>query len=200
VAATTAPYVLPLDSDDLLEEGSATALADALDRTPAVGFAYGDYREFGAVNRINRVPRSLLPWSTTYVHLYTPTHMFRRTTLEELGGWPPIRREDWALMLACIERGIDGVHVDRVVYARRMHEGTMSDDNRRRHRSQYAELRRRYRPVFERRAELARIERPPLWKRVAYPLVFGRRLLVPRRVEQRLRRTTIWARLRPLRR
>src|SRR5207244_1331271 len=46
VAATHAPYVLPLDADDLLAPGSLAALANELDRAPAVDVAWGDFELF----------------------------------------------------------------------------------------------------------------------------------------------------------
>src|SRR5437899_12481950 len=41
VVASQAPYVLPLDADDLLGPGSVRALADALDAHPEAGVAWG---------------------------------------------------------------------------------------------------------------------------------------------------------------
>src|SRR5215831_4926374 len=43
VGATTAPYVVPLDGDDLLVAGVVTALADALDAAPKAAAAWGDF-------------------------------------------------------------------------------------------------------------------------------------------------------------
>src|SRR5260370_40321689 len=46
VAATGAPYVLPLDADDLLGPGPVAALADALATHPEAGVAWGDHELF----------------------------------------------------------------------------------------------------------------------------------------------------------
>src|SRR5579872_32972 len=41
VSATSAPYVFPLDSDDMIEAGCLARLADALDADDSVAFVYG---------------------------------------------------------------------------------------------------------------------------------------------------------------
>jgi glycosyltransferase involved in cell wall biosynthesis len=200
VEATTAPLILPLDADDLLVPGSLGALADQLEAHPDAGFAWGDYEEFGVVNRRVRAPRRFLPWSTTYVHLYVPTILLRRDVLDAVGRWPHQDYEDWGLMLAFAERGVTGVYLDRITFRRRIEHGRMLPGLRRNHRELYAGLQRRYPQAFARRRELARIERPALWQRVAYPLVFGRRLFLPADLETRLRRSPLWGLVRPLRR
>ena len=47
VEATAAPYVFPLDADDMLVPGALAALADALDATPAAALALGRRRDLG---------------------------------------------------------------------------------------------------------------------------------------------------------
>jgi hypothetical protein len=54
--------------------------------------------------------------------------------------------------------------------------------------------------AFAGRVEAARRERPPRWKRVTCPLLFGPRLLVPARLEPALMKTGAWQALRTLRR
>lgn len=47
VQATSAPFIYPLDADDCLMPGALAPMADALERAPKAGFAYGDYEVFG---------------------------------------------------------------------------------------------------------------------------------------------------------
>jgi glycosyltransferase involved in cell wall biosynthesis len=47
LARTSAPFVYPLDPDDLLEPGALRAMADLLERNPEIGFVWGDYALFG---------------------------------------------------------------------------------------------------------------------------------------------------------
>ena len=185
VAATTAPFVYPLDADDVLVPGALGALADALDAAPDAAFAWGDYEVFGDYSGRYRSPQRFLPWSLTYVNVYPISSLIRRTALEDAGGWrSPSVYEDWDLWLAFAERGMHGVAVDRVVYRRRLHGGgRMLPRERGEHSERYDILRGRHPSLFDRRAALRAAERPPLWKRAAYPLLFGRRALLPRRIE-----------------
>ena len=192
VRATSARYVLPLDSDDHLEPGAAGALADTLDAHPAAGFAWGDYVLFGEYDGRYRAPSDFLPWSLTYVNVYPITALVRRSALEQAGGWTDGGYEDWGLWLRFVELGIDGVSGDRIVYRRRLHGGHRAGrEYRRRHDELYGALRERYAGAFAARPELARRERPAIWKRALYPVLFGARSVVPYRVEAWLQRTSM---------
>lgn len=200
IASTSARHVLALDADDLLEPGALGELADALDADPGASFAWGDYEEFGEREGRYGAPREMLPWTLTYVNLFFPSLLFRRAALDGVGGWPSTGYEDWALMLRFVEAGARGVYVDRVVYRRRMKIGGQLAADRRQHVRLWRELRRTAPGAFARRSEWRRLERPAMWKRLAYPLVFGPRLLLPPRAEHALRQSRAWAMLRPLRR
>jgi glycosyltransferase involved in cell wall biosynthesis len=190
LAATSASFVYPLDADDLLEPEALGAMADALERNEDAGFAWGDYILFGEGKGRYRSPDRWLPWTLTYVNPYPVCSMFRRETLERAGGWTGYAYEDWDLWLRLVGQGVEGVRVDRVVYRRRLHgEQRLLVQARRRHRALYAELRRRNPDVFARRAEWRRRERPPVWKRLVFPVLFGSRSVVPIRVEAFLQRT-----------
>jgi len=189
LAATRAPFVYPLDADDRLDAGALGAMADTLAERPEAGFAWGDYELFGDQRGRYRAPDRWLPWTLTYVNPYPISSLFRREVLERAGGWEG-GYEDWDLWLRLAGSGIDGVRVDRVVYHRRLHgDGRQLARDRRRHQALYAELKRRNPAVFDARARLRRLERPARWKRAVYPVLFGRRAVVPLRVEALLQRT-----------
>ncbi len=97
--------------------------------------------------------------------------------------------EDWGLWLRFVELGVPGVAVDRVVYRRRVH-GTLrvQQNARRQHRDLYRQIRERHAAVFANRSQLRRAERPALWKRVVYPVVFGTRSILPYGIEAGTRR------------
>jgi Glycosyl transferase family 2 len=189
---TAAPYLFPLDADDQLEPGALGALADLLERHPEAGAAWGDYALFGDYDGRYRAPGRFLPWSVTYVNQYPVCSLFRRAALERLGGWADRGYEDWGVWLGLVEHGLGGVHAPRVVYRRRLlHGGRAGLEDRRRHQALYAELQARHPAAFARRAELRRQERPPRWKRVVYPVLFGSRSVVPYPVEAFLQRTML---------
>src|SRR5258708_14319122 len=79
VAASQAPYVLPLDADDLLGPGSVAALADALDTHPEAGVAWGDHELFrpSGARLLARRPGAPHPWLVTYVDELTLSSPFR---------------------------------------------------------------------------------------------------------------------------
>jgi glycosyltransferase involved in cell wall biosynthesis len=118
VRATEAPYVLPLDGDDLLEPDTVSVLASALDANPGAAVAWGDLQIFG-IGEV-RVPSApaLDAWLLTFTCTIPAAggSMLRREALEAVGGWQLREGEDWDLWLALAEAGWPGVYVRRVAY------------------------------------------------------------------------------------
>jgi glycosyltransferase involved in cell wall biosynthesis len=151
VEATSAPYVMRFDADDLLEPGAADALADALDGAPDVAAAWGDMQTFGLTSFRVPSPPTLDPWLITYTNcLPGPGALLRRDALLEAGGWQ-LRDgfEDWDLWLALAERGQTGVCLRRVIFHYRRdrrgrfvealaHAAKYYDDLRARHKALFA--------------------------------------------------------------
>jgi glycosyltransferase involved in cell wall biosynthesis len=190
LAATSAPCIYPLDADDRLEPGALATMADRLDRVPDAAFTWGDYLLFGQQTGRYRSPERWLPWTLTYVNPYPVCSMFRRSTLEHMGGWHGRAYEDWDLWLRLAGEGLSGVRTDQVVYRRRLHgDARLLQQARRRHQELYRELQRRNAGVFARRAELRREERPAGWKLLVFPVLFGPRKVVPVPAEAFLQRT-----------
>jgi hypothetical protein len=198
LAVTSAPFVYPLDADDLLEPGALATMADALERRSETGFAWGDYDLFGDHEGHYRSPERWLPWTLTYVNPYPVCSLFRRDLLERAGDWRGADGaklvgaqgyEDWDLWLRLVGLGAEGVRVDRTVYRRRLHgSGRLLARARQQHQDLYAELQERNAEVFARRDELRRRERPARWKRAGYPVLFGARKVVPVRIEAFMQR------------
>jgi glycosyltransferase involved in cell wall biosynthesis len=172
VHATSSPYILRFDSDDLLEAGAIDQLADALDANPKAAAAWGDLQTFGLTNfRVPSVP-VLDPWHLTYASLLPASSMFRRTALLDAGGWQ-LRGgyEDWDLWLALAERGYSGVYVPRVAYRYHRGHGGLLMDSIARYDEHYDELRRRHSRLFADRALNRRRSRAPAVLKVLLPLV-----------------------------
>jgi glycosyltransferase involved in cell wall biosynthesis len=111
--ATTAPYVFPLDADDLAVPGMLARMADRLDGSPELAVCFGDYIEL----RLNRVLHSVSertdPNRVVGASDDPPTALLRRDTIEALGGWRstgPLHSER-DLWKALAERGIPTVHL-----------------------------------------------------------------------------------------
>src|SRR5437588_2834867 len=156
VEATTAPYVVPLDADDLAVPGALAALADALDGAPAAALAWGDVEVWGELEASLSVARSLDPWLLTYLNDVPVASLVRRSALVAVGGWSMgSGYEDWDLWLALAEHGYAGVHVDRPTLRYRRRSGRMLDDCTPEHGALYAKLRSRHPSLFAaRRANL----------------------------------------------
>ncbi len=172
VAATIAPYVLPLDADDAVVPGALAALADALDAAPAAALAWGDLVVWGELDAQLRVARALDPWLLTYLNDVPVASLLRRTALDAVGGWSMgSGYEDWDLWLALAERGYSGVHVPRPTLRYRRRSGRMLDDCTPAHAALYGRLRERHPDLFAARRANRRRSSAPLRAKLAFPLV-----------------------------
>ena len=129
---SSAPYVFPLDSDDVAAPGVLGRMADLLDADREAVVCFGDYEEFGDAQMVRAVPEQIDPFRIAYANELAVSSMFRRSLLDELGGWgadgfSERSHEDWNLWMAIAERGYRGVHLGpgEVVYRRRMHAGRL---------------------------------------------------------------------------
>ncbi len=183
---TSAPFVYPLDADDVLVPGALTAMIGTLNRHPTAGFTWGDYAVFGSMRGRYKSPSRPLPWTLTYVNPYPVCSMFHRDVLVRAGGWQLAQGyEDWDLWMTLVEMGVVGIPTDRVVYRRRIHGGHRRlTVDRRRHKALYATLQERHSELFAQRNDLRHEEMPAAWKRLAYPVLFGSRSIVPLPVER----------------
>jgi glycosyltransferase involved in cell wall biosynthesis len=172
VDATEAPYVFPLDADDLLVPGALTALADALGANPGAAVAWGGLQLFGALELHVPAAEALDPWELTYLSEVPGTSLVRRSALIEVGGWSlAAGYEDWDLWLALAERGWKGVPVARDVL--RVRQGTSRLNARwlERHGDFADELRRRHPQLFARRRAARRESRAPLRAKLLFPVI-----------------------------
>ena len=176
---TTAPYFFRLDADDLLFPGALEQLVNALERDPEAGFAFGDFEFFGAQDGIWRAP-PFDPWMVIYGNFWSPSICFRRTVLEQVGGYRQgWYYEDWNMYMRLAQNDIKGVHAGCMTYRRRLLDGRMQAQHRARHREIYGEMRREHAAFFERKDEFRRASNPALWKRATYPLFLGPRYALP---------------------
>jgi glycosyltransferase involved in cell wall biosynthesis len=172
VAATTAPYVFPLDADDAIVPGALATLADALDAEPRAALAWGDVEVWGEVEVRLAVARSLDPWLLTYLNDVPVASLLRRDALAAAGGWSMgSGYEDWDLWLALAERDYTGVHVPAATLRYRRRSGRMLDDCTPQHAALYGRLRSRHPGLFERRHANRRRSRAPLRAKLLFPLI-----------------------------
>jgi glycosyltransferase involved in cell wall biosynthesis len=149
---TTAPYVMPFSSDDILIRGATELLADALDAAPTARFAWGDMETFGLAQAYRPSTPALCPWLVTFTNCMPPYSLFRRSLLLETGGWHEIAAsEDWDLWMRLAARGERGVYVSRPIYRYRRGAGGRFRRRGRRYEPFYDELRTRNPSLFDAR-------------------------------------------------
>jgi glycosyltransferase involved in cell wall biosynthesis len=173
LAATTAPYVYPLDADDVLVPGALDRLAAALDADRHAVVAWGDFEVFGDTSFVQRSAPSLDPWLLSHIDLIPVASLLRRGTLEAVGGWQPRAPgyEDWDLWLTLAERGWDGIYVPGVVFRYRRHGIRMGQQSAGRHGELEEILRLHHAELYARRSELWRRSDAPLAIRVGLPVL-----------------------------
>jgi len=172
VRATTAPYVMPFSSDDVLLSGSTRLLADALDSHREAGFAWGDMKTFGMANAYRPSVPALCPWLVTFTNCIPAYSLFRRTVLLEVGGWEYVNaQEDWDLWMRLAAHGVRGVHVPRPVYSYRRGWGGRFRELGRGHKHHYEELRSRNADLFRARSANRLRSPAPLPVKLLLPII-----------------------------
>lgn len=171
VAATTAPYILPLDADDEISLGAVETMADALDSDRNLAAVWGDVHLTGTVDAIQRKAPTLDPWFITYINEHPLTALYRRTALEAVGGWQfGTDFEDWDLWMAFAERGFRAAKLPLVHYHYRQHEQLRARRTGERKDEVIV-------PAIQRRHPALMAARPVTWWRSPEPLMI--RLTLP---------------------
>jgi glycosyltransferase involved in cell wall biosynthesis len=187
LAGVETPYAIVLDADDRLAPGAIAAMRAPLDADPALGFAYGFMRFFGAWSGVLRFP-PYDPYKLLYRHMIGLSALMRREVVEDTGGYDPAfeHYEDWELWLNALARGWRGTQVDAVTLEYRRHPGASKlAADRRQYRRQFRQLRRKHAWLYLDRARLAAQSDLGPVGRLAYRFYWGLRP-VPASVESRL--------------
>ena len=198
--ATSAPFVYPLDADDLAVPGVIGRMADLLESHPDASACVGDIYEFGDHQLVRTTPRRLDPYRIAYTNEYPITALYRRSSLLAVGGWRKLGSHhgynDWDLWMSLAEHGATIVHLGEVGYCRRLHGERLNHQAQRRHRDLYASMRDNHPGLFARLDDHRRQSDLPLLKRRLYPIVYGSRPKVPlqQTIKPWLDRFGIWTR------
>ena len=134
-SAARGRYIVPLDSDDLLEPGFVSEYLQALRQSPDAAFVYSDYRVFGDRNYVERLPDynlyDLLDQNTIHYFCLIPKQEW-----EAAGGYGEVMRpayEDWEFWLRLGARERFGRHIEKVLFRYRKHGPSLFDQGRARH-------------------------------------------------------------------
>lgn len=198
LARATTDYVMVLDADDRLANGSLAALRTPLEADSQLGFAYGHQRFFGEWEGEMRLP-PYDAYRLLYRHLIGPTALTRRQVVIDTGGYDPAFSlyEDWEFWVNALAHGWRGVRVDVVTLEYRRYDsaGKLRRD-RRRYREMYRQLRVKHADLYRRDAELADSSDLGAAGRFVYRAFWGLRP-VPASVEVALHRM-LWSKRSPL--
>ena len=198
--AASAPYVYPLDSDDLTLPGVLARMADCLDADPDAAACVGDIVEFGERDVLRLTPPRLDPYRVALTNEYPLGAVYRRTAVAAIGAWRPFYEvqgyEDWNVWMGLAERGARIVHVGGPCYRRRLHGKRLNHLTRQRHAERYTALRRAHPDLFARLSEHRRASDLSPLRRALYPVVYGARAEVPfeRQIKPWFDRFGIWTR------
>jgi glycosyltransferase involved in cell wall biosynthesis len=198
VRATTAPYIYNLDADDLAVPGALKIMADRLDADLEAAVSYGDYEEFGESKLTRLVPEAVDPYRLAYTNEYPVTALFRRDTLEAVGGWRHIGAgyEDWRLWMTLAERGYRGAYAGPgiLTFRKRMHGRRMLGEAKADHQVLYRALRRDHPRLFAELAPHRRASNLSWLRKLLYPMLYGgrRRFRFEGRVKGWLDSAGIW--------
>jgi glycosyltransferase involved in cell wall biosynthesis len=186
LAATSAAYVMPFSSDDILVPGATGLLADALDADPRAAAAWGDLESFGAAAAYVPSVPALCPWHVTYMSPAPGIALFRRELLLDAGGWQ-LRRgmEDWDLWMRLAAHGHPVVHVPERTFRYRRDAGGRFRGRVAGFEGFYEQLRERNADLFASRRSNLRTSPAPHALRVVLPLI-DRLPFVPRLLKVQL--------------
>ena len=172
VRATDAPYVQPLDSDDILAPGVLGRLAAMLDADPGLDAVWGNIEIFGDRNFVEKTWDGFDPWRITYLNEIPATVMHRRSSLLESGGWKGRGYEDWNLWMTAGEVGWRGARIDDVsIYYRvqatsRLLDQAYESDHRHR-----ADMRRDHKALYRERFANWRRSESRWALKIVWPLI-----------------------------
>lgn len=124
----SAPYVMPLDADDMVAPGFIGSAVAALERQPGLGHVAGHLRYFGLLDYVH-VPFGHVPGLSLVLNTYArATALFRREALLEIDGYDESlpAYEDWDLYIRLHQAGQESDVLPIVGQHYRRHSGSMS--------------------------------------------------------------------------
>ena len=132
LAVARAPYVVPLDADNLLRPGFLPAAVAALDADVSLAVVHADAERFGASSGRWDMPSPPVADLLTGNQLDTCA-VLRRSVVLEVEGWDPelVGSEDWGLWVALLEVGARFTTLDQVGWDYRVRPASLTHGRRR---------------------------------------------------------------------
>jgi glycosyltransferase involved in cell wall biosynthesis len=151
ILLTEAPYILLLDSDDLIDPSFIEKGIQILERNIDYAYVYPLVQLFGKQNKLWRT----LPFNSFYLKFrnYIPaTIIMRRSVWKEVGGYDEEMREgyeDWEFLIRLSKRGFKGFHINEVLFFYRKHPESMLAGSKRKHRRLFKKIRSKHQDLYK---------------------------------------------------
>jgi len=126
VSKSIGEFILPLDSDDLLEPDFVNAAAKHLIDHPDSDIVFGNRRHFQDEDKVWIANYD--PIQQVYVNQLPATAMYRRTTFEKIGGYDESMKlgyEDWEFWLHAMSKGCRFHKLEMISYHYRIRKESM---------------------------------------------------------------------------
>ena len=127
ISGATGEFILPLDSDDLLEPHYLRLGVEALINNPELGYVSCHAQNFGEVTNayipVGYVPE-LMPYANTHGKC---CNLYRKKVFDQCGGYDEVMTsyEDWDYLLTLEEGGIEGDVLPGEMFRYRRHFDSM---------------------------------------------------------------------------
>ncbi|RJQ51596.1 MAG: glycosyltransferase [Nitrospiraceae bacterium] len=120
-------YILPLDSDDLIDPEMLEKTVALLETHPDISIAFTGMKEFGVRNAIH-YPTEVDLNTLRFQNFYYYCSLYRREVWETAGGYNPNMiwgYEDWDFWIGCMEKGFRGKRITDPLFLYRVRESSM---------------------------------------------------------------------------
>jgi glycosyltransferase involved in cell wall biosynthesis len=150
IAAARGEFVLPLDSDDLLEPEAIARMVAALDADPQADLAFSWTRRFGDEDGIS--PMAFNPFEQLIVNEAPYCMLMRRDLVARAGGYDETMREgyeDWEFNIRLVGLGARAAVLPEPLFCYRIRAGSMlRATTMRRHVEIWRAIRRRHPALY----------------------------------------------------
>lgn len=129
IRASTAPYVLPLDADDLISPNYLSAAVAVLQADPSAAIAHSDIQFIGYSTVLKVAERELTVSDFFATNRIVCTALFRRRDWDRLGGYDESMRmgyEDYEFWVRLLMDGSRSVKADGSLFFYRSQPGSRS--------------------------------------------------------------------------
>ena len=131
---TSAPFVLPVDPDNLISDEYIRQGINILEKRPEVGVVYSDVKHFSEDQETDIQLKDMIPGKFLVLNYIDNCAIYRRDIWETAGGYDPnmpkTGYEDWEMWITALEQGWEFHHIRKVLFQYRLREDSMVQTTR----------------------------------------------------------------------